>query len=127
MKRMSDGTYTTEEVIRIGREIYEREVRAQVEASHDSEFMVVDVTTGGWEVDDCECRGDGVAVLVIEVGEEPGYVALQGVTALGATKQWGEGLEELDYLGQRLGRSFGHGIGYDRSLVHAHHAALLTK
>jgi hypothetical protein len=34
MKSMSDGTYTTEEVIRLGREIYEREVRAQVEASH---------------------------------------------------------------------------------------------
>jgi hypothetical protein len=45
--------------------------------------MVMDVTTGAWEVDDCECRGGGVAVLVIEVGEEPGYVALQGVTALG--------------------------------------------
>ncbi len=69
-----------------------------MEASHDSEFMVVDVTTGGWEVDDCECRGDGVAVLVIEVGEEPGYVALQGVAALGATKQGGEGLLTKSYL-----------------------------
>ena len=35
MKRMSDGTYTTEEVIRLGREIYEREIRVQVEASHN--------------------------------------------------------------------------------------------
>ncbi len=61
--------------------------RAQVEASHDSEFVVVDVTTGGWEVDDCECRGDGVAVLAIEVGEKPGNVVLQGVAALGARKQ----------------------------------------
>jgi hypothetical protein len=87
MKRMSDGTYTTEEVIRLGRETYEREVRAQVEASHDSAFVVVDVTTGGWEVDDCECRGDGVAVLAIEVGEKPGNVVLQGVAALGARKQ----------------------------------------
>jgi hypothetical protein len=125
---MRDGTYNTEKVVRLGREIYEREVRVQVEASHDGEFVIVDVTTGAWEVDDCECRGDGVAVLVIEVGEEPGNVALQGAAVLGATKQWDEGLEELDYLGQRLGLSFGHGIGYDRSLVHAHHhAALLTK
>jgi hypothetical protein len=54
--------------------------------------MVVDVTTGAWEVDDCECRGDGVAVLAIEVGEEAGNVALQGVAALGVTKQRGEGL-----------------------------------
>jgi hypothetical protein len=52
MKRMRDRTYTTEEVVRDGHEIYEREVRAQVEASHDGEFVVVDVTTGAWEVDE---------------------------------------------------------------------------
>ena len=84
---MRDGTYNTEEVVRLGREIYEREVRVQVEASYDGEFMVVDVTAGAWEVDDCECRGDGVAVLAIEVGEKPGNVVLQGVAALGARKQ----------------------------------------
>ena len=52
MKRMSDRTYTTEEVVQLGREIYEREIRVQVEASHDGEFVVVDVTTGAWEVDE---------------------------------------------------------------------------
>jgi hypothetical protein len=52
MKRMRDGTYTTEEVVRLGREIYEREIRVQVEASHDGEFVVVDITTGAWEVDE---------------------------------------------------------------------------
>jgi protein tyrosine phosphatase (PTP) superfamily phosphohydrolase (DUF442 family) len=52
MKCMRDSTYTTEEVVRLGREIYEREVRAKVEASHDGEFVVVDVTTGAWEVDE---------------------------------------------------------------------------
>jgi hypothetical protein len=51
MERMRDRTYTTQEVVRDGREIYEREIRAQVEASHDGEFVVVDVTTGAWEVD----------------------------------------------------------------------------
>ena len=52
MKRMRDDTYTTEEVVRLGREIYEREIRVQVEASHDGEFVVVDITTGAWEVDE---------------------------------------------------------------------------
>jgi hypothetical protein len=52
MKRMRDRTYTTQEVVRDGRKIYEREIRAQVEASHDGEFVVVDVTTGAWEVDE---------------------------------------------------------------------------
>jgi hypothetical protein len=49
---MRDGTYTTAEVVRLGREIYEREVRAQVEVAYDGEFVVVDVTTGDWEVDE---------------------------------------------------------------------------
>ena len=52
MKHMRDRTYTTEEVVQLGREIYEREIRAQVEASHDGEFVIVDVTTGAWEVDE---------------------------------------------------------------------------
>jgi hypothetical protein len=56
MRFMRDGAYTTAEVVRLGREIYEREVRGQVEDSHDGEFVVVDITTGDWEVD-----GDDVA------------------------------------------------------------------
>lgn len=47
---MANRTYTTEETVRYGREIYEREVRAEVEVAHDGEFVVVDVTTGSWEV-----------------------------------------------------------------------------
>jgi len=75
-----------------------------------------------------ECRGDSVAVVAIEVSEEPGYVALQGVAALGATKQGGEGLKEGGDLGQGVARSFGHGVWYVGSVVHArHHIALLTK
>ena len=52
MKRMRDGTYTTEEVVRLGREIYEHKIRAHVEASHDGEFVVVDLTTGAWKIDE---------------------------------------------------------------------------
>jgi len=47
--------------------------------------------------------GDGVAVLAIQVGQEPGNVALQGVATLGAAEQRGERLHELGYLGQGLG------------------------
>jgi len=32
---MREGTYTTPEVVRLGREIYERKVRALVEVTHD--------------------------------------------------------------------------------------------
>ncbi len=49
---MANRTYTTEETVRRGREIYERKVRAEVEAAHDGAFVVVDVTTGAWEIDE---------------------------------------------------------------------------
>ncbi len=51
MKRHS---LTKEEVVRRGREIYEREIRAKVEPEHDGEFLVVDVTTGSYEVDESD-------------------------------------------------------------------------
>lgn len=41
---------TKEEVVRRGREVYERGIRAKVEPEHDGEFVVVDVVTGSHEV-----------------------------------------------------------------------------
>jgi hypothetical protein len=43
-------------------------------------------------------RSDGVAVFAMEVGQEPRDVALQGLAALGASEQGGEGFEEASYL-----------------------------
>ena len=47
---MSGRPYTKEEVVRRGREIYEREIRAKVEPEHDGEFVVVDVESGAYEI-----------------------------------------------------------------------------
>lgn len=52
MGEIRDREHDTEEVVRRGREIYERDIRPDVEAAHDGEFVVVDVTTGLWEVDE---------------------------------------------------------------------------
>lgn len=43
---MSNSEYTKEDISRRGKEIYEREIRRQVEGDHDGEFLVVDITTG---------------------------------------------------------------------------------
>ena len=43
--------YDTEEVVRRGRDIYERRIRSEVEVEHDGEFVVVDIVTGSYEVD----------------------------------------------------------------------------
>lgn len=44
--------HTTEEIARQGRELYERELRCEVEAEHAGRFLVVDVESGDYEVAD---------------------------------------------------------------------------
>lgn len=78
---MVNRTYSTEEIVRRGREIYEREVRIDVEDSHDGEFVVVDVTTGAWEVaeddvaasDKLLARNPGAVLYFARVGRSAAY------------------------------------------------------
>lgn len=37
-----------EETTRLGREIYEREIKAQVESAHHGEYVAIDVGSGNW-------------------------------------------------------------------------------
>lgn len=53
---------TKEEIVRRGREMYEREIRAKVEPEHDGEFLVVDITTGSYEVDESDVTASDRAV-----------------------------------------------------------------
>ena len=41
-----------EEVVRLGKEIYERDIRPQVEDSHHGETISIDVASGDWAVGD---------------------------------------------------------------------------
>ncbi len=51
---MDGSEYTKEEIARRGREIYERDIRSEVECDHDGRFLIVDITTGHYEVADDE-------------------------------------------------------------------------
>lgn len=51
---MSHTGYTTEEVARRGRKLYEREIRARVEDEHAGKFLVVDIDTGEYALDEDE-------------------------------------------------------------------------
>lgn len=42
--------YTAEEVAARGEALYEQQIRAQVEAAHQGEFVVVDIETGDYEI-----------------------------------------------------------------------------
>ena len=39
-----------DEIARLGREIYEREIRHQVEAGHHGEVVAIDVDSGKWAI-----------------------------------------------------------------------------
>jgi hypothetical protein len=48
---MSHPNYSTEEVVRRGEEIYERDLRDKVEPQHNGKFLVLDIDTGQFEID----------------------------------------------------------------------------
>ena len=48
---MSTGL-TLEEIGRIGQELYDREIKARVEPSLNGKYLVLDVVTGEYEIDD---------------------------------------------------------------------------
>ena len=46
--------YTAEEVGRRGQALYDQEIRDKVEAKHRGRFLVLDITTGEYEIDDSD-------------------------------------------------------------------------
>lgn len=66
-----------EEIARLGDEIYERDIKAQVEAGHDGEYVAIDVDTRLWAVAESELAAsdtlrakcpDAVDVWLLRVG-----------------------------------------------------------
>ncbi len=45
-------TLSREETVRLGKEIYRRDIRAQVEADHFGEVVAIDLDTGIWAMGD---------------------------------------------------------------------------
>lgn len=48
--------YSKEEFARRGDEIYNSQVRPQVEAGDDGKIVAIDIETGGWEIDADEIK-----------------------------------------------------------------------
>ena len=49
-----------EETARIGDEIYRRDVKAQVEAVHDGEYVAIDVDSGHWAIAESELAASDI-------------------------------------------------------------------
>lgn len=78
---MSYPGYTTEEVARRGREIYERRIRAEIEPEQAGRFVVVDIISGDFVVadDDLEAsdrmieRNPEAVLYGTRIGERAAY------------------------------------------------------
>ena len=66
-----------EETALLGREIYERDIKARVEADHHGEFVSIDVNSGSWAISDDlmtaakrlrEHRPEAIDVYSVRVG-----------------------------------------------------------
>lgn len=89
---MPRAKYATDEVARRGRQLYEQRIRARVEDQHAGKFLVVDVTTGEYEVaeDDLQASDRALAknpdavLYGLRIGEPAAYRigAGRGATAL---------------------------------------------
>lgn len=70
---MPGPSLEADEVARRGDEIYDRDIRAIVEPEHDGKFLVLDIESGDYEIDDDEFEAnrrskeahpDGVRYLI---------------------------------------------------------------
>jgi hypothetical protein len=53
---MSTHRPTADEIVRRGEEIYEREIRANVEPTNKGKFLVLDIETGAYEIDEDDLK-----------------------------------------------------------------------
>ena len=56
-----------EETTRLGREIYERDIKAQVELGHHGEYVAIDVDSGSWAM-----SGDALSAANSLRAQRPG-------------------------------------------------------
>ena len=55
---MPSATFTKEEIARRGNEIYRRDIREKVLPLHKGKFLVLDIETGDYEVDEDDLRAE---------------------------------------------------------------------
>jgi hypothetical protein len=48
---MTESKYSAKEIVERGEEIYQQQIRKQVESEHHGEFLVLDILAGEYEID----------------------------------------------------------------------------
>ena len=73
---MAQLQITNEELARRGQEIYERQIRPQVEGKYDGKILAIDIETGEYEIDDevlaavhrVRAKHPGAPVFTLRIG-----------------------------------------------------------
>ncbi len=78
---MSHPRYTSDEIVQRGQALYDQQIRAKVEASHQGKFLVLDIETGQYEIDTNElvalrrakAKNPDAALYLLRVGSSAAY------------------------------------------------------
>jgi hypothetical protein len=78
---MSHPRYTSDEIARRGQALYDQQIRAKVETSHQGMFLVLDIDTGEYEIDVNELaalkraktKNSAAALYMLRIGHPTAY------------------------------------------------------
>ena len=78
---MAHPLYTSDEIARRGQELYEQRIRAEVEMDNRGKFLVLDIETGAYEIDEDErialkriqTKRPGAAFYMLRIGYSAAY------------------------------------------------------
>ena len=99
---------SSEETVRLGKEIYERDIRHQVEADHVGEIVAIDVDSGSWAMGDDELAARPTLDVLRTKRPQAVDVLFErvGYTGNGRLTAWGAAFvaEQIDMEGGRKRR-----------------------
>jgi hypothetical protein len=87
---MPHPRYSSAEIVERGQALYDQQIRERVEAGHKGKFLVVDIETGEYEIDDHELaalerarsKNPDAALYMLRVGYSSAYrIGRQGLVA----------------------------------------------
>jgi hypothetical protein len=95
---MARPRYTRDDIVERGQALYDQQIRAIVEPEHNGKFLVLDIETGGYELDmdsraafdRAEAKRPGAPFYILRVGY-PTAVRLGGGSLLGLRAVHGRG------------------------------------
>ena len=78
---MSHPRYTSEEIVEHGEALYNQQIRAEVETGNEGKFLILDIETGAYEVDEDElaavqrarAKNPDAALYILRIGYATAY------------------------------------------------------